>query len=172
VTKRMSSPIARFVRLDAGQKKLAAEALALLAYAHCCSFCMPTQRLLALGKAEDRSRTPAALDGVNLEKTRACIAALERASRYYRGSNCLIRGTALRLLLTRAGVASTLHVGVRKAGDGKVAAHAWVSVGGRVILGGEQLDQGYVDLLPNRTDKSSESRESAIRPPVGRIRAS
>ena len=43
---------------------------------------------------------------------------------------------ALQTLLGREGYASDLHIGVAKAEDGAFEAHAWLSSGGRVVIGG------------------------------------
>jgi hypothetical protein len=52
---------------------------------------------------------------------------------------CLQRGLALQWMLRRRGVDAILHYGVQLTKSGEeLAAHVWVSVGGRVLLGGPQ----------------------------------
>lgn len=46
--------------------------------------------------------------------------------------NCLVRSLTLRWLLQRQGIASELHIGVRKQGD-KLEAHAWLEWQGAVL---------------------------------------
>lgn len=53
-------------------------------------------------------------------------------------STCLMRGLAGQWMLARRGIASTLHFGVAKAGEGAMAAHAWLEAEGAIILGGEE----------------------------------
>lgn len=55
-------------------------------------------------------------------------------------ASCLTQGLVLQTLLHRRGVASELKVGVRRDGPGELAAHAWVVVGDRVVLGGNARD--------------------------------
>ncbi len=58
---------------------------------------------------------------------------LRMARRYHPGRvTCLQSAYALHCLLKRRGMASTLRIGVRKAGDG-MEAHAWVERHGRVL---------------------------------------
>ena len=53
---------------------------------------------------------------------------------------CIESALALRSMLGRRGVASTLHYGVRKEGEG-LQAHVWLSLGGRIVIGGETAEQ-------------------------------
>jgi hypothetical protein len=50
---------------------------------------------------------------------------------------CLPRALAAHAMLRRRGIASRLCLGVARNGD-VVAAHAWIEVGGRAIVGGEE----------------------------------
>jgi hypothetical protein len=61
-------------------------------------------------------------------------------------ATCLTQGLALQALLHRRGVASELKLGVRRDGPDGLAAHAWVVVDGRVVIGG-----GARDLAPFAT---------------------
>ena len=60
---------------------------------------------------------------------------IERLAGFVPGASCLTQALALQWLLARGGHGSDLHIGVRRAGDGRFAAHAWVSCNGRVVLG-------------------------------------
>ena len=60
-------------------------------------------------------------------------------------SDCLIQALAAKRWLDRAGGAATLKLGVRRAGDGGLMAHAWMSVGDAVISGGP-IDEGLTPL--------------------------
>lgn len=53
---------------------------------------------------------------------------------------CLPRAVAAHAMLRRRGIPSKLCLGVARSGDA-VAAHAWIEVSGRKIVGGEQSGQ-------------------------------
>jgi hypothetical protein len=70
------------------------------------------------------------------------------AGRFVPGaSNCLVRALATQTLLGRFGHRSDLRIGVRKAGDGGIAAHAWLECDGAVVVGDFELDH-YIPLAP------------------------
>lgn len=147
MTRRRSLSLVRFLHLDREQRRLTLAAAGWLLYALWLRRRLPAQQLLTLAGTEDSSQPGWDL----LEPDRLCAvtrrkAALQRASRTLRISNCLVKATALRLSLARAGIGSTLHLGVRKASSETLAAHAWVSVAGRILLGDDQLHQPYVEL--------------------------
>ena len=50
---------------------------------------------------------------------------------------CLPRALAAHAMLRRRGIASRLCLGVARNGE-DIAAHAWIEVGGRTIVGGEE----------------------------------
>ncbi len=80
--------------------------------------------------------------------------AVRAASRFVPGaSNCLVRALATQALLGKYGYQSDLRIGVRKAGDGGLAAHAWLESAGAVVIGEFELDQ-YVPLAPPGTSDS------------------
>ncbi|MEA2650264.1 MAG: hypothetical protein QOG61_2699 [Candidatus Binataceae bacterium] len=61
------------------------------------------------------------------------------------GTNCLVRALATQSLLGQYGYRSELRIGVRKPGDGSLAAHAWLESAGAVVIGEFELDH-YVPL--------------------------
>jgi hypothetical protein len=74
--------------------------------------------------------------------------AVRAASRFaLNGSNCLVRALATQALLGRFGHRSDLRIGVRKAPDGGLAAHAWLECAGAVVIGEFELEH-YVPLTP------------------------
>lgn len=50
-------------------------------------------------------------------------------------TTCLVQAIALQILLARSGRPSELRLGVHRAGDGLVAAHAWLECDGAVLIG-------------------------------------
>ena len=68
--------------------------------------------------------------------------AVEKASRLVPRATCLERALALQHLLSKNGHASELHVGAYKRA-GRFTAHAWLTRGDTVLIGGEELAAGY-----------------------------
>jgi hypothetical protein len=117
-----------------------------------CRVCLPGSRLLRLGVVQGLEQGLAAGDVPEL--VHAYAQAIASASHRLHIRNCLVKAVALRMLLASDGIASRLHVGVRRlegaglatAGPGSavgrsgrpILAHAWLSVAGRVLLGGEE----------------------------------
>ena len=63
-----------------------------------------------------------------------------RASRYLPGdTKCLSRALAGKWMLWRRGWPATVRLGVGRRADGSLHAHAWLVVGGRVIIGGDEM---------------------------------
>jgi hypothetical protein len=60
-------------------------------------------------------------------------------------ANCFPKAIAARELLKREGVASVIHLGVEKDGEGDLAGHAWVSCGDTIVTGGEAIDR-YTEM--------------------------
>lgn len=59
-------------------------------------------------------------------------------------ATCLSQALAARALLDKRAIPSTLTVGLRRREDGTLHAHAWLSVGDHVIVGG----RGRQDFTP------------------------
>ena len=57
-------------------------------------------------------------------------------------ADCLVQATAAKRWLGAAGIGSTVHFGVPKEKQPKFEAHAWLTVGTRVVTGGDV--SGYV----------------------------
>ena len=60
------------------------------------------------------------------------------ASRRVPKATCLTQAIALRTLLARDGKESELRIGVAKAEDGRLEAHAWLESDGRIVIGGRE----------------------------------
>jgi len=109
---------------------LLAEALVTLALASLAIHVLPFRRVAGLANAS--ARRAGSSD----------IAQLRRAvdawgSRVPWKAVCFQRGLALHLMARRRGIDSVLHYGVAQDADG-LAAHVWVSIDGRTVIGGEQ----------------------------------
>lgn len=55
-------------------------------------------------------------------------------------SNCLVQATVCKILLRDKSIGSTVSFGVKKSGN-DMKAHAWLAVGPKIVLGGENVDQ-------------------------------
>lgn len=74
-----------------------------------------------------------------VQSVRAC-------SRYVPYASCLTQALAARTLLQMKGQSSRLKIGVRKDEDAKFAAHAWIEIDGRIIIGKPGRRQQYLVL--------------------------
>ena len=80
--------------------------------------------------------------------------AVRAASRFIPGaSNCLVRALATQSLLGQYGYSSELRIGVRKAEDGGLAAHAWLESAGAIVIGEFELNH-YVPLTAQGSSRS------------------
>lgn len=112
------------------------EALAALLTAHMVVFWLPGAVLArVLGTAVPHTTLVPSLG--QLERARLADLAVRRICRLLPWqSRCLVRATALHLMLQRRGVPHAVRFGVRKS-DGRIAAHAWVSAGEHLLIGQE-----------------------------------
>lgn len=65
-------------------------------------------------------------------------------------ADCLVQALAGQVMLSRRGLASEILVGTAKHPDGTFEAHAWLTCGGLVVLGGDVVR--FVPLLDSRDD--------------------
>lgn len=66
---------------------------------------------------------------------RRVVEAVQAAARLGANTSCLAQACAGRAMFAWRGYAVTMRVGVRQAGEGQMAAHAWLLAGDQVILG-------------------------------------
>ena len=71
--------------------------------------------------------------------------AVEAASRRVPRATCLTRALATKLLLGRAGVESTVHLGFARGMAGAFEGHAWLESAGRIIVGNEEIER-YTEI--------------------------
>jgi hypothetical protein len=132
----------RFGELGRADQWLLLRATAWLAVARMLLVVMPFRRLSAPLSAEndfaEAKPDPELLDSIG----RAVgIAANNVPWR----SDCFPQTIAARMLLRRAGVASTIHFGVERIGDDVLTGHAWLTCGDTVVTGGGDLHR-YTEL--------------------------
>ncbi len=78
----------------------------------------------------------------------AVATAIRRARRLVPAGTCLPQAMAARALLARRGIGSDLRIGVGKDARGRLQAHAWVEIEGRIIIG-ELPDMARYRRLPD-----------------------
>lgn len=66
------------------------------------------------------------------------LRAVRRAARLVPGASCLTQALTAQILLARRGVPSVLHLGVNRTENGVFGAHAWLEIGGVVVMGGDR----------------------------------
>lgn len=137
-----------FLRAPAGKRRLALEALAELARARLVTL-MPARvytadlGVLAAAPAEEAEAAGAA-DCERAAEIGRVVAAVAGAVPFR--ALCLQQAIAVRRMLRRRGIPATVHLGfsrgLRQAVEGRadLAAHAWVTVGRRVVNGDANLD--------------------------------
>lgn len=76
--------------------------------------------------------------------------AVRAVSRHVPHATCLTQALAAQMALWRHGHASTLRIGVGRDKHQRIVAHAWVEVGGEVVIGGDELHQytQFPELTP------------------------
>jgi hypothetical protein len=94
---------------------------------------------------EESARKNASLSaaGAVLEHVAQAVAT---AARLVAGASCLEQAMAGFVMLRRRGVGAVVRLGVAKAGERRLHAHAWLDCGGRRIVGGD----GSTDFTPLR----------------------
>ena len=130
-----ATPLRRRARLGAGDLLLLAEGLATLVGASLAIRLMPFRRLAAAASRGDASPA-AAPDDARMRKLRWAVEAWGRRVPWR--SVCFQRGLAFHVMLRRRGIDSRLHYGVSPSGEAGLSAHVWISVSGRIWLGGEE----------------------------------
>ena len=76
--------------------------------------------------------------------------AVDAAGRHILGDKaCLTQALTGQLLFRRRGYPAHLRIGVIKAGDGKLEAHAWLESRGRVMVGGPESELSRYTPLPD-----------------------
>jgi hypothetical protein len=78
---------------------------------------------------------PGAPSAMDRDEVRRVTWAVTHAARLVPAATCLTQAIAARRLLAQHGVRSDLRIGVARAGDGRMQAHAWLECDGTTILG-------------------------------------
>lgn len=131
----MAAPVtkSRLARLGLSDWLLFAEALAALALASLAIALLPFRRVAAAASRPGRRARRA--DAETVRRVRGAVQGWGRRVPWK--AVCFQRGLALHWMLRRRGIRSVLLYGARRQGEG-LAAHVWVDVDGRTVIGGEE----------------------------------
>jgi hypothetical protein len=136
--------LGKFLRLPAADRQLLLEAALLLVAIRLGSKLLPFQTLRRL--LAKVAKTLSGLGETDLSSTERIAGTVTVASRYIPGvSICLIQALTTQTMLARHGYPALLRIGVKHE-EGRFQAHAWVESGGKVIIGGTELER-YTPLL-------------------------
>jgi hypothetical protein len=127
--------IRTYLALTPADRRLVWEAAALVALMRAALSVMPFESVRRL--ASRLGRMPAG--AADADRVAWAVRAAGR-----RLGTCLPQALAAQVMLARRGKAPVLRIGVAR-DNGAVAAHAWVEVGGRVVVGGTAAP--YAPLL-------------------------
>ena len=139
-----ASFLTRAARLGRANWLTLAEAFAALAIASAAIRVVPFRRLVGAMAADVGRAAPDS--EVRDRMVARCRWAVQLwSNRVPWRSVCFQRGLALHWMLRRKGIASTLHYGVSLSGKKGLAAHVWLTLEGRVILGAD-VEEDYACL--------------------------
>jgi hypothetical protein len=136
--------IKRYKQLSAVERSLFFRALAAVAVLRIGLWMLPFRVVRNL--VEQFRRSPGRRFDLDRRNIRQVAWAVEAASRRIPGTTCLPQGMATHLLLGRLGQRSQLRLGVTHKPGGRLEAHAWVEVNGRVVSGGAV--SGFEEFVP------------------------
>lgn len=98
-------------------------------------------KLLSFERTMRVERTTVVEPLTDAELTRLIWAINAARRRSWLRAMCIEAALALRSMLHSRGVPSTLHYGIRNLEDEGLKAHVWLSVNGRIAIGGETADE-------------------------------
>ena len=132
----------RFMQLDGADKWLLLRATGWLAIARIMLVAMSFERLSARLSATSNS-TQIVPEQELLERIGFAVSAA--ANNVPWRSDCFPQTIAAHMLLKRFGYASTIHIGVERAGEDVLNGHAWLTCGETVVTGSAELDR-YAEM--------------------------
>ncbi|MCU1326409.1 MAG: hypothetical protein JWN34_1779 [Bryobacterales bacterium] len=134
----------RFLRTNAGERRLFAYALAAMAVSRVAIVVFPLRRILAAMSAMNRRWPVLRVSPVTVQQAAKRIS---QAARYC-PTTCLSRTLAGHFLMSRLGYPSTPRIGVSKTG-GRFAAHAWLECPDNIIIGDQSPDENTYHAVPS-----------------------
>lgn len=138
----------RFLGLSSDRRRLLVAGGFVVFFVRILLWILPFKRLVWL--IERTALRSARLAPVHLAeaRNREIAWAITTAARYAPRSRCLTQALAAQWLFAWFGSPTLLRIGVAKATDKALVAHAWLESEGRVILGEEALEAEEFAVLP------------------------
>lgn len=131
---------ATWLRLSGRRRTVLAEAIVELARARARVALRPFRDVAGTAS---RSPTVRAGDAALAREIAWAVTAAARRAPWR--AKCLEQGLAAQAMLRRRGMAGVLHYGLKRGAVGDLAAHVWVTLDGRDVVGGAQA-AGYVEV--------------------------
>lgn len=123
----------RFFRLPGREKIIVAKVFCTVLRVRLCLWFFPKRSVRRwLPTVENDHINGKAVDWFEV---RRMVERVEHCSRYIPKATCLTQALSAFLLLRNAGQLSNVKIGVEKDQAGRLAAHAWVEVEGKIVLG-------------------------------------
>lgn len=123
----------KFLSLTASERRLLVNAIVWLVSIRLALVMLPFRTLLCLTKLSSERNHLGRDDGLPPERIAWTVQAV---SRYLPGMrNCLVQALATQIMLAHRDYPAHLRIGVTKDEDGRLKAHAWVELEGKVIIG-------------------------------------
>ncbi len=132
----------KFVRFSPSERRLLLRAIGAVAGVRVLLWLLPLQRLRTLIERTSRASRHALA-----ASPEEIVWAVTAAAHYIPRATCLTQALSALWLLQRTGGSGLLRLGVARGEDGAIKAHAWLESGGRVMIGGGQLEE-YIALPP------------------------
>ena len=129
---------AKFVELPPGRRTLLLRACFVVAGFRLALTTLPFRWVRSLAEFSGRTRRSRLRPPVPVDEFSWAVSV---ASRRVPRATCLTQALALQLLLAHEGRPSNLRIGVAKAEDGRLQAHAWLETEGRVVIGGGEVER-------------------------------
>lgn len=130
--------IVKLIRLPLGQQKLLFQAVAVVGLIRIGLWVLPFRtmtRVLSRLAGKDISNPIGGEFAPSHDPDNQIAWRVKTVSRWIPYATCLTQAFATHLLLRRRGRVSDLRIGVAKGEGGKLEAHAWVEMNGRVVIG-------------------------------------
>lgn len=135
------SRLRKFLELTAADRRLLLEAAFWLGVARLAVFTLPFRRIAPyLGR--HMAQSPDGLASQHQDLVERTSWAVQTASRHLPWEcTCLAQAMAGKAVLKRRGVPNTLYLGLVKADEAQLRAHAWLRCGGRILTGWQAMGE-------------------------------
>jgi hypothetical protein len=86
------------------------------------------------------------------------IQVIRKVARRVPAATCLTQALTAQILLARTGHPSTLRIGVLRAATGRINAHAWLEIEGKIVIGGDAPGMAEFKPLPLKSHAETRRR--------------